>query len=109
VRCILYALYGSDTFTAGQGNIDRLILVKNCCIILTVMISAAVALCIASCADPGSLDIGVNAFTLYRCHMFKQQYHLHLLVVTQQPVYNIVFIATYSMSDSGAISRLSYT
>ncbi len=107
MRCVIYILYGSDTFTAGKGNIDRSGCANNCCIILTV--SAAVALCIASCANLGSLETGVNAFTLYSCDIFKQQYHQHLLVVTQQRVHNIVFIATYSMSDSGAISRLSYT
>lgn len=90
--CIMYILYGSDTFTAGKGNVDRLGCAKNCCIILTV--SAVVALCIASCADLGSLEIGFNAFTLYSCDISKQQYHL--LVGDPQRVQNLVFIATYS-------------
>ena len=104
---IIYMLYGSDTFTAGKGNIDSSGCAENCCIMLTV--SAAAALCIASCADLGSLELGVNAFTLYSCDTFKQQYHQHLLVLTHKRVHKIVFIDTYSMSDSGAISRLCYT
>lgn len=85
-----------------------LIFLNICCIILTVMISAAVALCTASCADLGSLEMVANALTLYIRDTFKQQYHQHVLMVTQQCVHNIVFIATYSMSVSGATSRLSY-
>ena len=41
---------------------------------------------IASCADLGSLEIGVDDFTLYNCDMFKQQYHQHLLVYQEMLV-----------------------
>lgn len=97
MRFVIYILYGSDTCTAGQGNIDRSGCAKNCCIISTV--NAAVALCIASCADLGSLEIGVNAFRLYSCDTSKRQYHQHFLLVTQQRVHNSYCVHSYILNE----------
>lgn len=77
MRCVIYVLYGTDTFTAGKGNSDRSGCAKNCCIIQQSVQQHRVM------CRPG---LGVDDFTLYNCDMFKQQYHQHLLVYQEMLV-----------------------